>query len=238
MQRINLKESWENSYNNKDNFVFFPHEEVIRFAAKYVVKRVGLNEFNYITKVPAQFKVLDLGCGIGRHVMFFEKMNVEAYGIDLSEKAIEMARKWARQENIIDSQLKLLQGDIIKLPWDNEYFDCLVSHGVLDSMPFEVAQKAILEAHRVLGNDGVFYCDLVSGDSSMHFREFSGEEIVETEHEKDTIQSYFNYSKLKELIGAYFDIEECKLIKHENVLSNGYHSRYHVVLRKRKEEKL
>jgi len=30
------KENWNNSYKNKDNFVFYPNEEIIRFISKYV----------------------------------------------------------------------------------------------------------------------------------------------------------------------------------------------------------
>ena len=44
MQNNKLKDAWDQSYNNKDNFVFFPHEEVIRFAANFVVKRIGINK--------------------------------------------------------------------------------------------------------------------------------------------------------------------------------------------------
>jgi len=41
----NDQEAWEESYRRGDNFVFYPHEEVIRFVSKYIRKRVGLNEF-------------------------------------------------------------------------------------------------------------------------------------------------------------------------------------------------
>jgi len=31
----NQREQWEDSYRKKDNFVFFPHEEIIRFSQVY-----------------------------------------------------------------------------------------------------------------------------------------------------------------------------------------------------------
>ncbi len=36
MAAENKKEFWEESYLKKDNFVFYPHEEVIRFFSKYI----------------------------------------------------------------------------------------------------------------------------------------------------------------------------------------------------------
>lgn len=36
---------WDDSYRNRDNFMFYPHEEVVRFISKYIRKRIGFNEF-------------------------------------------------------------------------------------------------------------------------------------------------------------------------------------------------
>ena len=29
---------WNNSYKNKDNFLFYPHEEVVRFINRFVIR--------------------------------------------------------------------------------------------------------------------------------------------------------------------------------------------------------
>jgi SAM-dependent methyltransferase len=84
-----FKEQWEKSYKNKDNFVFYPNEEVIRFTSKYIRKRVGLNEFVDVHNYSDNPKVLDLGCGIGRHIIYGLDMKLDMYGIDLSEVAID-----------------------------------------------------------------------------------------------------------------------------------------------------
>lgn len=228
----NQQKKWDDSYRNRDNFLFYPHEEIIRFVSKYIRKRVGLNELLEIcsTKTP---KLLDLGCGIGRHIIYASKMGIEAYGIDLSEFAIQKAIEWAEAEGVPKPKERIKQGDIRNLPWADGYFDFVVSHGVLDSMNFEIAKGAIKEVARVLKESGLFYCDLISGDDSFHAREYAGEEFVETQHEQGTVQSYFNFSKIKHLIKGYFEIEECVLIKRENVVSGGYGSRYHLVLRRK-----
>lgn len=88
-----------------------------------------------------------------------------------------------------------------------------------------------MELVRVMEPGGLFYCDLISGDNSHHAREYSGEEIVRTKHEENTVQLYFNMQMIHALIDRCFLIEECRLIRSEDVLSGGYHSRYHLVLR-------
>lgn len=228
----NNKSEWDLSYDRRDNFVFYPHEEVIRFISKFIRKRVGLNEFRDMAPGSALGPVLDLGCGIGRHVIYCYEMGLESYGIDLSDSAISFARAWARKMDLPESDAKILQGDIRHLPWDNGFFRYAVSHGVLDSMPFEIARAACVELGRAMRTGGLFYCDLISGDDSRHAREFSGEELVTAAHEQGTIQLFFNLSKIESMIAGVFAIEECHLIRRENILRGGYTSRYHLILKR------
>ena len=226
------KTEWNKSYENRDNFVFYPHEEVIRFVSKFIRKRVGLAEFCDAGVESSQGRVLDLGCGIGRHVIYCHDMELEAYGVDLSDAAVRVAREWGSQKGLPEPEQRIRQGDIRHLPWNDGFFRYAVSHGVLDSMPFEIARAACIELARVMPIDGLFYCDLISGDDSKHAREFSGEEIVTTAHEEGTIQLYFNLEKIRSMIDGTFEIVECTLIRRENVLSGWFASRYHLILRR------
>lgn len=229
----NNKSAWEKSYENHDNFVFYPHEEVIRFVSRHIRKRVSLDGFAESVAKERQGRILDLGCGIGRHVIYCHEMGLEAYGIDLSEVAVGVAREWAARKGVAMPQARIVQGDVRKLPWPDAFFTHAVSHGVLDSMPFEIARAACAELARAMVPGGLFYCDLISGDDSAHAREYAGEQLVSTAHERDTIQSYFNLAKIQAMIEGSFEITECNLIRRENVLAGGFISRYHLVLSRR-----
>jgi SAM-dependent methyltransferase len=229
----NCQVEWEASYARGENFVFYPNEYVIRFTAKYLRKQVGLREFrdqaqNFRSPLP----VLDLGCGIGRHVIFAHQMGMLPSGIDLSQNAVNLARRWAKEVGGETLAERIIQGDVRNLPWPDGAFDAAVSHGVLDSMPALVAQEAVVELSRVLAPQGYCYVDLISGDDSNHGREFSGDVTVQIPHEKDTIQSYFNYGRIERLFGPLFKTVEITLVRQENVLKNGYRSRYHCVFQK------
>lgn len=232
MVEDNLKDEWERSYSNADNFVFYPHEEIIRFVSKYIRKRVGLQQFKDVADGAHYSRVLDLGCGIGRHVMFCHDMGLEAYGVDLSETAIATFKEWSGIRGIKGLESQVLAGDARDLPWPDDYFQFAISHGVLDSMKLEVARSTTSELARVMAPGGLFYCDLISGDDSQHAREYSGEQIVEGIHEQDTVQLYFNWASIEFLFKDLFEILEGYLIRREDVVKGGYISRYHLVLRK------
>lgn len=229
----NSKTQWEQSYLSRDNFVFYPSEEVIRFVSRNICKRIGLREYTNVVGESTGQKVLDLGCGIGRHVVFLQDLGLESYGVDLSEEAIKVAREWAQQRNMPDVETRLVQGDVRQLVWTDDFFDHVISCGVLDSMPFEIATLAVAEIARVTKTGGLFYCDVISGDDSTHAREYQGEEIVATTHENGTVQSYFNYGKVERLFGSAFDVVECYLIRKENISTGAYISRYHLIFRKK-----
>lgn len=228
----NHKSDWENSYSRSDNYLFHPHEEVIRFISKYVRKRVGLTHFKEVMQGSSSHRVLDLGCGIGRHVMYCHDMGLDAYGVDLSETAIRDAIEWANIRGSKELASKLLQSDACHLPWSDGFFQLAVSHGVLDSMPFKLARVISVELCRVMRPGALFYCDVVSGDDDKHSREFSGEEVVVSAHEEGTVQLYFNFGQIKSLFDGLFDILECNLIRREDVMKGGYTARYHLVLKK------
>ena len=76
-----------------------PHEEVVRFSAKYIRKKLGINKYKNIVSKKNEKNILDLGCGIGRHAIFFDDLGLNSFGIDLSKEAISFSKKWALEVN-------------------------------------------------------------------------------------------------------------------------------------------
>lgn len=222
---------WDRSYKNKDNFLFYPSEEIIRFVSVFIKKKIGYRE--YINKKNIK-TCLDLGCGIGRHILFLDDLELDVYGIDISEEAINYACCYFDSLKRSYLKEKLVIGSTTQLPYANGFFDCVISCGVLDSMNFSLAQESVAEVYRVLKDGGLFYFDVISGCDYNHYREYEGEEIVNTEHEKGTIQSYFNWRKINVLIGNKFQILDCILIQRESVIKPIKNSRYHIVVQKNK----
>lgn len=217
--------AWETAYAKGQNFVFYPHEEIIRFLARHVRRRTGLDSYKDIMPGAEGSRLLDVGCGIGRHLVLSHQMGFDTYGIDLSSKAISLARDWLKREGMKNTDEQVLQGDVRHLPWTEDYFQIAVSHGVFDSMPTEIARAGVEDLARVMTKGGLFYCDLVAGNAA--------EETVKSEHEKDTIQSYFDQQKIDRLFEGYFKTVEQALIHRDDMLNNTRVSRWHIILEKR-----
>jgi len=224
------QEVWNESYKNKDNFVFYPHEEIIRFISKYIKKRIGLDEYVEQNTNNSAIKVLDIGCGIGRHVKLINEFGLDGYGFDLSSESIKVAKEHFSKQNIKELAEKVIVADITNLPYKENEFDFMLSHGVIDSMPFDIAKKGMNELYRVAKNKAKIYIDLVASSDSSFDGDF--EKIVQNEHENGTIQSYFNQEKIEELIGDKFKILEQYIVNKEDCLKELNIRRYHIVIEK------
>jgi ubiquinone/menaquinone biosynthesis C-methylase UbiE len=94
-------------------------------------------------------KVLDLGCGNGRWYKIFKEKRVDYFGIDNSEKLIEIAK-----ENFPDA--KFFVGDALNLPFPDNFFDKIYSIALLHHIPSEALRiKVLKEAKRVLRPGGI-----------------------------------------------------------------------------------
>ena len=94
-------------------------------------------------------KVLDLGCGNGRWYPVFKEKKVDYFGVDNSEKLIEIAK-----ENFPDA--KFFVGDALNLPFPDNFFDKVYSIALLHHIPSEEFRiKLLKEAKRVLKPGGI-----------------------------------------------------------------------------------
>lgn len=86
-------------------------------------------------------KCLDVGCGTGLLVKILRSMGVDAYGVEISQDAINLADK-----NIANF---LKKADILKLPFLNDEFDLVLTFDVLEHVDRIKINKAINETIRV-----------------------------------------------------------------------------------------
>lgn len=100
-------------------------------------------------------RLLDLGCGSGRHTVYLAKQGFEVYGIDAAPEGIRITRNWLKKEKL-KAKLKLC--DIYKkLPYPDNFFDALISTQTLHHNKIENVRKLIKEIERVLRPDGFVF---------------------------------------------------------------------------------
>jgi SAM-dependent methyltransferase/uncharacterized protein YbaR (Trm112 family) len=74
-------------------------------------------------------KVLDAGCGIGRHAYYAAHYGAEVWAVDISD-AVEVAAR-----NTQGTGARVIQADLNHLPFPAESFDLVYSLGVLHHLP-------------------------------------------------------------------------------------------------------
>jgi ubiquinone/menaquinone biosynthesis C-methylase UbiE len=94
-------------------------------------------------------RVLEIGCGLGTDAINFARAGAHYTGVDLTERSIELVQRRFAFENL---QGNLQTADAENLPFADDTFDLIYSHGVLHHTPD--TQRAINEAHRVLKPGG------------------------------------------------------------------------------------
>ena len=135
-----------------------------RIAVIWDKKRKEKIIYNDYNEVPAtlsflrnirQKKVLDLGCGSGIYAKILKRRGAIVYGIDISPKMIELAKK-----NVKGVDFRV--GTVYKLPYNSETFDIVLASLVVHY--FANLNKAFKEIRRVLKKNGVF---IFSGDNPV-----------------------------------------------------------------------
>jgi len=175
-------------------------------------------------------RILDLGCGNGRLYELFKDCSIDYYGVDFSEKLIEIAKNHY-------PKAKFQITDALNLPFPNNFFDKVLSVAVFHQIPSEEFRRRFLtEIKRVLKPEGyliltVWYLwrekkvrklifkytlSKLIGKSELDFKDI----FLPWKNSKGEIkvQRYYHCFTKKELIKIFQDvnlkIKEIDLVKH------------------------
>ena len=174
-------------------------------------------------------RVLDLGCGAGRHTVYLAREGFEVCAMDIAENGLAHTREWLAREKLA---AELKQGDIAQIPYPDESFDAVISIYVIYHEKFAGMQQVVTEIHRVLKRGGVA---LVSLQSKRGWRYGQGKAI-----EPDTFvpdvggdagmpHHYSNLAEIEKLFGR-FVIRKVEQEEHHE--EGKRHSHWQVVMEK------
>jgi ubiquinone/menaquinone biosynthesis C-methylase UbiE len=132
---------WNRIFNEQGKVFLKPQEDIPRIVKLF--KKKGVK------------KILDLGCGSGRHAVYLAKHGFEVYGIDIALKGIKITKDWLKKEK---SKANLKVGNVYKkLPYPNNFFDALISTQTLHHNKINNIRKLIKEIERVLRANGLIF---------------------------------------------------------------------------------
>ena len=146
---FSMSTQWNKIYKGKpENYKYYdlemPHEDMGIISKLFKKRNVQ--------------KILDLGCGSGRNLVFLLENGFEVYGLDISEEGIKKTKKVIGEKKL---QSGLAVGDVFeKLPYPNSFFDAVISVQTLQHGTENQIKKAIKEIKRILKPKGILFVTL------------------------------------------------------------------------------
>jgi len=97
--------------------------------------------------------ILDLGCGCGTFAFYCAKAGAKATGIDYSKESINAAKQITARYTLKGSA-DFMVGNALKLPFEDSYFDKVVSADFIEHITDEEKVTLCKEIRRVLKDNG------------------------------------------------------------------------------------
>lgn len=167
------------------------------------------DSFFYANKWKEQgFKnVLDLGAGLGRHSIFFAKQGFNVSAIDISEYGMNNLKEWAEGEKL---NIDIKVGDMNKLPYEDNTFDCLFAYHVISHTDTEGAKNILSEIKRILKPGGEIYTSMCSKDSWEYtksgYPKLDNNTLIKKEDGPENDVPHF-YADLDDILELFKDYE-------------------------------
>lgn len=93
-------------------------------------------------------KILDVGCAFGFFLKLCDELNIETFGMDVSQYALEQAKKYTKATLVCQSATD-------PWPFDNKFFDGVALFDIIEHT--NDSKSIIKEAYRTLNKNGVLY---------------------------------------------------------------------------------
>ncbi|MFC1774813.1 class I SAM-dependent methyltransferase [Nanoarchaeota archaeon] len=131
---------WESIFKKEGVFFKKPDKEVKKLEKIFKKNKVK--------------KILDLGCGTGRHTVLLAK-EFDVYGMDNSESGLKYTKKWLKELKL---NANIKNADCYKIfPYKDKFFDAIISIAVIHHARINDIKFCISEIERILKPNGIIF---------------------------------------------------------------------------------
>ena len=154
-------------------------------------------------------KIMDLGCGTGRHTIFLAKNDFNVIASDISETGLKTTENKANKLGL--KNIEYLQNDMRNIPLSENTLDGLLcvwttGHGMLIDM-----EKNAEEIYRILKPNGIVIIDYVSIDDKHYGKGIEIDENTFLDNMEREEKIPHHSSSRKELENIYKKFNEIKI---------------------------
>jgi len=184
-----LTNAWNEIFKQRGRVFIEPHEDMPR-----IVQRL---------KARGASTILDLGSGTGRHVVYLARSSFSVFGLDSSPEGISVTRQWLADQGL-EAGLRL-QSMTDKLPYEDAFFDAVVSVQVIHHADIATIRQVVQEIGRVLKRDGFLFVTVpkLRNQGTAFEQVEPGTFIPLDGPEKGLPHHYFTPQELREVFGGF-----------------------------------
>lgn len=130
------EQQWDNLYKNSMGAPRYPNGHVVRWLFGTFPRQRA-----------ADYNLLDLGTGMGRHALLMAREGYQVSGTDVSATSIHQARCWAKEEGL---DISFQQASAEHQPFADGTYDGIMSYAVLYYLSKVKFDGTVQEIHRLL----------------------------------------------------------------------------------------
>lgn len=192
-----MKPFWEEEYKNKERSTFGnPSKEVV----------------DIIPYLKKDAKILDVGCGDGRHALYFASLGYQVDAFDISENAIEKIN-YLKEKNGINMNAYLCDA----FTFDYKYkYDLIIIHGVLQFVE-RSKQPEMMQILKKWTNIGGYHIVALFTDAEPVPDDLK--EVMIGVFKEEEIKEYYDGWEIKMFESKKFSDEHENGVKHRHAIN-------------------
>ena len=212
----------------------------LSYPAEYVIRIFKGTFPNLSLKKPdLGDKILDVGCGDGRHLPFFQSLGMDSYGVEIDANSVETLNQQLTKLGLKENSVKL--GSCANLPFYDEYFDYVISWNSSyymshDSSSFETN---ITEMTRVLKPAGWVILSIPKKTAFIFEQsvdsDIEGCKVITkdpwNERVGEVMRCFTGDEEIRKILKSYYH-NFCYCDIHDNCFGLAYH--WHVIVAQKK----
>ena len=163
--------------------------------------------------------------------MHMARMGFDVYAFDLSDSGLSRLTREAEDEGL---DIKIKKGDMLSLPYDDAFFDCVLAFHSIYHTDYKGLSKVLSEIRRVLCEGGEAYITLNSKESDewrlLEEAKIDDFTLMKTEPgDVDLPHTYLSYEEVMQVLARFTIVQVQQIFDYGETKK---HAHFHIKLQK------
>ncbi len=165
----------------------------------------SLHEKEFISVLPHNAMVLDLGAGRGRFTFRLGDAGMRVIGLEYVKSIVEKNNEETKLRGL-EKNIRFYEGDVLDIPFTDSGFDGVADVGLLHYLFHEDFEKYSSEVSRVMKSGG-FYLLVVLSKASTQYLGFTPKSSTLSDYEYEGVHvHFFTEEEIQKLFAKDFTI--------------------------------